>query len=120
MVAIVVIILCLVGWGVIKGYEYFLKQSYIAKIVDGQKPPENFISEEAQDIISMIKDTGTSRVVRYTDCIELKDGQRICYLTDPSEKEVFIRKSNLRFAPTDIEWEVLRLIVRKTYPKIVF
>lgn len=113
MVAVVVIFICLVGFGVITGLEYFKKRAYIAKIVDGEDTTSNFIRAETQNLITLIRDVNSHTVQSHLNNILLSDGQQISYLT--GDLTVFKKFSKLKFAPTDTEWETLRLIVRKVY-----
>jgi hypothetical protein len=113
MVAVVVILICLVGFMVVKSLEYYKKQSYIAKIVDGEDISSNFIREEVHNVIAMIKDVKKNIIQRHVHNIALPDGQQISYFVD--DMIDFKKSSALKFDPTDTEWEVLRLIVKKAY-----
>lgn len=113
MVAIVVIFICLVVAGAIKGYEYLNKKTYIAKIVDGEDTTSNFIRSETQNVITMLRDTESHTVQSHLNNILLSDGQQVSYFT--GDLNIFKKYSKLKFAPTDTEWETLRLVVRKVY-----
>lgn len=113
MISFVVILLCCtVTMGIIS-YEYFKKKAFIAKVVDGQNIPSNFISPEAEKLITYIKDKTGHRVDNRVYSITFSDGQSISYAV--VNLDTFKKYSNLAFTPTEVEWEIFRLLVKKVY-----
>ena len=94
-------------------YDRYLKSSYIAKIVDGEKIDSNYVTPETQAVIDQLKKPSAMNIVRYTNSIKLSDGQSISYLTDSIRQ--FKLYSNLNYEPTETEWQILRKIVEKVY-----
>lgn len=115
MVTIVVIMLLALTGTLILGYEYYKKQSFIAKAIDGQDVTGNYITEDTKNVINMLKDPSKLRIESYMNAIRLPDQQRISYTTDTMEK--FKIYSDLNFEPTPVEWQILRGVVRKMYQK---
>ena len=113
MITVVVIFICLVGFGLVKGLEYFKKQAYIAKVVDGEDTTSNFVRNETQEVIALIRNASSHVIQSHLNNIRRADGQQISYFT--GDLNIFKKYSKLMVAPTDTEWEILRLVVRTSF-----
>jgi hypothetical protein len=116
MITVVLLLLFAVIGVLIWGYEKYKKQNFIAKAIDGSGVSGNFLTEEAQGLITLLKQPGQLRLERYTNTIRFPDGQRLSYRTDDFSK--FKNDSNLNFEPTPTEWEVLKGVVKKLYSSL--
>jgi len=116
MVTVVLILLVAFIGVALWGYEKYKEQSFIAACIDGNAPSPNFITEESQAVIDVLKQPQKLKLERYTKTIILPDGQKISFITDSLEN--FQKYSKLSFEPTRKEWEILKGIVKKLYSSI--
>jgi len=106
ILTLVLIIATFIVW-----YEKYQKELFIAKIIDGQKVDQKFISQECQLVIAQLIDKTNLKMRPYNSVLVLPDGQEISYRFDDFEK--MKDTSELRFEPSPLEWEILRGLVKK-------
>jgi len=111
MVTIVFIIVAAIVAVFISWYEKYQREMFIAKVVDGQKVDQKFISQECQLVIAQLRDKAQLKTRPYASLLVLPDGQELSYRFDDFVK--MKETSKLRFEPSNLEWDILRGLVKK-------